>query len=72
VEKSDSTDESEAPPQPAHHSHSFKTKGKIPHILAKIKRNSVIVINEEGDPTVETVPTPMSGERKKSMDATAV
>jgi hypothetical protein len=55
---------------PSSHSHSFKAKSKIPHILAKMKRNSVVVINEEGD--VETLASPPSSERKKSIDATAV
>ena len=47
-----------------------KSKSKLPHmILSKIsKRNSVVVINEEGD--AETLATPP--ERKKSIDATAV
>ncbi|ODN04340.1 hypothetical protein Ocin01_02357 [Orchesella cincta] len=49
---------------------SFKSKSKIPHILAKMKRNSVVVITEEGD--VETIASPPSSERKKSIDATAV
>jgi len=44
---------------------------KIPqHILSKIKRNSVVVITEEGD--VETMATPSIADRKKSIDATAV
>lgn len=52
---------------------SFKSKSKIPHILSKIKRNSVVVITEEGD--VETIASPPNAnpnERKKSIDATAV
>lgn len=46
-----------------------KSKSKLPHILAKMaKRNSVVVINEEGD--IETMATPP--ERKKSIDSTPV
>jgi len=71
VERTDSTEEPETPTTTSH-SHGFKAKSKLPHILAKIKRNSVVVINEEGD--VETLASPPSSERKKSIsiDATAV
>jgi hypothetical protein len=47
-----------------------KSKVKLPHLLAKMtKRNSVVVINEEGD-VETTMATPP--ERKKSMDSTPV
>ncbi|XP_021963811.1 protein FAM126B isoform X1 [Folsomia candida] len=69
IERTDSTEEPETP-TPTSHLHGFKAKSKIPHILAKIKRNSVVVINEEGD--VETLASPPNAERKKSIDATAV
>jgi hypothetical protein len=72
VERADSIDENEiVTTTPSSTSHSFKAKSKIPHILAKMKRNSVVVINEEGD--VETLASPpSSSERKKSIDVTAV
>jgi len=72
VDRTDSTDEGagDVAALPSSSSHSFKAKSKIPHILAKIKRNSVVVINEEGD--VETIASPPAAERKKSIDATAV
>jgi len=69
VERTDSVEEPETPTTTSH-LQAFKAKSKIPHILAKIKRNSVVVINEEGD--VETLASPPSTERKKSIDATAV
>lgn len=70
VERTDSIDESGDVATPST-GHSFKSaKSKIPHILAKMKRNSVVVINEEGD--VETIASPPASERKKSIDATAV
>jgi hypothetical protein len=46
-----------------------KSLSKLPHILSKIKRNSVVVINEEGD--VETVAMSTPPERKKSVDTNA-
>jgi len=47
-----------------------KSKSKLPHILAKMtKRNSVVVINEEGDAETYMATPP---ERKKSIDSTPV
>ncbi|CAG7716211.1 unnamed protein product [Allacma fusca] len=46
-----------------------KSLSKLPHILSKIKRNSVVVINEEGDVETMTMSTPP--ERKKSVDTNA-
>lgn len=47
-----------------------KSKSKLPHLLSKMKRNSVVVINEEGD--IETFASATPPERKKSIDSTAV
>ena len=49
-----------------------KSKSKLPHILSKIKRNSVVVINEEGDAETSLSSPPVIVERKHSVDATPV
>jgi len=69
VESENANEENAASGDATTNPHS-KSKSKIPHLLSKMKRNSVVVINEEGD--VETIASATPPERKKSIDSTAV
>jgi len=70
VESESSTDDAAGGSGDAHNLIT-KSKSKLPHLLSKMKRNSLVAMNEEGEvETMAILSTPPG--RKKSIDSTAV